>query len=75
MDGIIPTVMKRMDTLTDAQNRTAVATLAAAIVQTRNATDVVAIIEALKDAEHIINPNHGTSPYTEWRKDNGLDSF
>ena len=64
--------IQRTDALINAQKLTAVATLAAAIVQVRNAVGAPEIIEAVSDAEHILTPNRGTSPYVEWRKENGL---
>ena len=69
----VAAIMDRLDALTAAQNRTAVATLAAAIVQVRNSVAAPEIMAAVEDAEHIINPQRGNSRNTEWRRRHGLN--
>lgn len=66
--------VQRTDALIAAQTKIAVTTLAAAIIQARNATDVPSIIESYFDAEHIISPDYKSSHYREWLVKNGLDT-
>lgn len=67
--------VRRMDNLINAQNRVAIATLASAIIQARQATTLTDFITAVSDAEHIIGPvERSNSLYKAWRERNGLDN-
>ena len=62
-----------LSALTSAQRRTAVATLAAVLVQNRGPIDVRVVAGAVRDAEHLLFADRNTGTYKAWAKENGLD--
>lgn len=63
---------RQISDLTNAQNKTAVATLAAAIIQARKVAGIEQMMDAVRDAEHILMPRRELPAYHAWRERHSL---